>query len=443
MRQTASRFTGTLIACLIFAANAGAVPAIQEAELDNGLRILLMEAHNVPMVSMQLTLPAGSRFDPPEKGGAATLLAAMMGDHTALHDHTAWGEILDSEAIRLGASTDRDGLSLSLTVLKEALPAATTLFSEALLRPGWNEKRFGILKEDHIAAARKNMEDPGTLAAEATAALLFAGHPYGHRPDGTIQSLERIRLNDLKQIYTRQIKPQGAVLAVSGDITMNELLPLLRPALADWKGAPQTALFALNAATPVHGRRAHVKLPTSQTLVQLARLGPARNDAAFFAAFVLNHILGGGGFGSVLMEEVREKRGMVYGIYSYFVPLAVPGPFAITLQTRADQADAAIKVVNQTLHRLHTGEISEKQMNDAKANLIGSFAQRIDSNRERTGLMSMIGFYNLPPDYLQRWTERVESVTLADVKKAAREYLNPDAWNLIQVGPQQTGSIEQ
>lgn len=436
MRQFIRHTIGAALACLLFTAQAWAVPAIQEARLDNGLRILLMEAHSVPMVAMQLTLPAGSRFDPENRGGAATLLAAMLGDHTKRYDHEAWGELLDSEAIQLGAGADRDGLSISLTVLKEALPVGIELFSDALLHPGWNAKRFRTIKEDSVAAARKSLENPGVLAADATAGLLFSGHPYGHRPGGTVESLGKIRISDLKQIYAQQFKPQGSVLAVSGDITMAELLALIRPALAGWEGTPASSLFDLQPAAVVQGQSAHVQLPTSQALVQLARLGPARSDSRFFPAFVLNHMLGGGGFGSVLMEEVREKRGMVYGIYSYFVPLAVPGPFVITLQTRADQAGKAIDVVNDTLQRLYAGNISDRQLADAKANLIGSFAQRMDSNRERTGLMSMIGFYNLPLDYLQRWTERVESVTLADTKRAADEYLNPATWNLVRVGPQ-------
>jgi zinc protease len=424
-----------LFTACIWIAPAQAVPPIQEAKLDNGLRLLLMEAHNVPMVSMQLSIVGGSRFDAKNRGGTANLLATMLGDHTAHHDYQAWATLLDAEAIQLGTGADKDGMNISLTVLKEVLPIGIQTLSEALLHPGWNRDRFKLIKANAISAARKALEEPGTRAAEASGELLFGDHPYGHPSDGTLTSLSNIELADLKQLYRAQIKPQGAVLAVSGDITMAELLTLLKPQLKAWNGAPQKGLFDNTEAAEVHGLTRNIEMPTTQALSRLVRLGPSRKAADFFPAFVLNQLLGGGGFGSRLMEEVREKRGLVYGVYSYFIPLAAPGPFIITLQTSASQAEEAEGVVRDVMQELYNGKITQKQLDETKANLIGSFAQRMDSNRERVGLMGMIGFYELPLDYLQVWTKKVESVTLADMKAAAKTYLNPDQWNLIRVGP--------
>jgi len=427
--------TVSLLSLFTWLTPAHAVPPIEEAKLDNGLRILLMEAHNVPMVSMQLVMPSGSRFDPTEKGGTASLLATMLTDHTGKHAREAWAALLDAEAIQLGANADRDGLNLSITVLREVLPAGIHAFSEALLTPGWSRNRFALIKENALSSARKSLEEPGVRASEATSRLLFPGHPYGHRPDGNPESLKKVLLADLKTLYADQVRPEGAVLAVSGDITMPELIKLLKPALAGWQGTPRQPLFEISRADGVHGATKQIEMQTSQTLSQLVRLGPARRDADFFPAFVLNHILGGGGFGSKLMEEVREKRGLAYGVYSYFIPLATSGPFIITLQTRADQAEEGEGVVRSVLQKLFSGEITRKDLKDAQANLTGSFAQRMDSNRERVGLMSMIGFYDMPLDYLQVWTQKVESVTLADIKIAANAYLDPMQWNLLRVGP--------
>ena len=424
-----------MLVTLLFTTAAHAVPPIQQSKLDNGLRILLMEAHNVPMVSMQLSLVAGSRFDPADKGGAASLLAAMLTDHTAQHDFEAWASLLDTEALQLGAGADRDGMTLSLTVLKEVLPEGINAFAEALLEPGWDKKRFKLIQQNSISASQKAMEEPNTKASEASATLLFGSHPYGHPSDGSLTTLNNIKLSDLKQLYRAQLKPQGAVLAVSGDITMKELIALLQPALKTWLGTPEQGLFDIKRAPDTRGRTKIIDMPTTQTLSQLVRLGPSRKDVDFFPAFVLNHLLGGGGFGSRLMEEVREKRGLVYGVYSYFVPLATNGPFIITLQTRASQAEGAESVVRDVMHELADGKVSLRQLEETKANLIGSFAQRMDSNRERVGLMGMIGFYEMPLDYLQVWTEKVESVTLANIKSAAAAYMSPDQWNLIRVGP--------
>ncbi len=421
--------------CFGFAANIYAVPAIQTAQLDNGLKILLIEAHNVPMVSMQLTMPAGSRFDKPKKAGTASMLAEVLSDNTAKHDDKAWAEWLDSEALRLGASASRDSLSLSLTVVKDSLTVGLDAFSEALLQPGWRNKRFLSLREDNIAAAIKSQETPSTQAAQATAKLLYGTHAYGHTTSGTAKSLAHIQLGDLKELYLKQIQPIGSVLAVSGDITMQEVLDLIAPRLKAWQGKPKTAALKIKQPMIVKGKTSHVSIPTSQALVQFSRLGVARSGTDFFPLFVMNHLLGGGGFGSKLMEEVREKRGLVYGVYSYFIPLAAPGPFVITLQTRAEQAEKAAQVVRDVMQSMADGKIDKKQLDASKSNLIGSFAQRMDSNRERVGLLSMIGFYQMPLDYLQRWTAHVQSVTLAEVKHMSKIYLQSNDWNMIEVGP--------
>ena len=418
---------------------AEAIPPIQEARLDNGLRVLLMEAHNVPMVVMRLTVPAGSRLDPADKGGTASLLAAMLADHTRRHDDQAWADWLDARAIRLGGDAGRDSLSLSVTVLSEALADGVGALAEAALQPGWNKKRFGILQHDAISAARKSLERPGIRAAEETAAMLYPHHGYGHRSSGNMQSLANIGLADLQSLYRGQFRPQGAVLAVSGDVSMQRLLALLRPAFAGWQGRPKASRQSTpKPASPVVVHR-HVSMPTRQMTVQLSRLGPSRFDKAFFADMLLNHMLGGGGFSSRLMNEVREKRGLVYGVYSYFMPLQVAGPFVVTLQTRADQAETAEQLVRAVMQKMHAGRISARELAAAKANLTGGFAHRLDSNAKRVGLMSMIGFYDLPLDYLQRWQANIARVRLGEVRAVAERFLDPQQWLGVRVGPATDG----
>ena len=439
MKQRCVLLAGWLFVFLalnIFAPSARAIPPIQEARLENGLRVLLMEAHNVPMVVMRLSVAAGSRLDPEGKGGTASLLAGMLGDHTRKHDYQAWADMLDARAIRLGGDASRDALSLSLTVLSEALPDGVHALAEAALEPGWDDKRFSVLRDNAVAAARKSLENPGVRAAEETVAMLYPHHGYGHRADGSVRSLAGIGLADLQRLYDNQFKPQGAVLAVSGDVSMRELLALLRPAFAGWQGRPKASrLSTPQPASPRIVHR-HISMPTRQMTIQFARLGPSRFDQRFFADMLLNHILGGGGFSSRLMNEVREKRGLVYGVYSYFMPLQAPGPFVISLQTRADQADKASAVVRSVMKNMHDGGITRSELAAAKANLTGGFAHRLDSNAKRVRLMSMIGFYGLPLDYLQRWQANIARVSLDRVRAEARRFLDPEQWISIRVGPE-------
>ncbi|MBF0282044.1 MAG: insulinase family protein [Zetaproteobacteria bacterium] len=424
-----------LVGCIMFTASSWAVPAIQAHTLSNGVRVLLMESHGIPMVSASLMMPAGSRYDRDGKGGSASLLADMLVDHTKMMDQVAWSERLDEDAIQLAAGVDKDTMSISLTVLKEMLPQGVDVLQEGLLSPGWRTDRFKQLQEDAISGAKKSEEEPGVRAGEVMATMLFPNHPYGHRSSGSATSLAAISLVDLQTLYAAQCKPEGAVLAVSGDVTMEELVGLFEPALHAWHGKPVIAANEIARPAKVAGKQQQITMPTTQMMVQLFRTGPKRLDHDFFSAFVLNHIMGGGGFASRLMEEVREKRGMVYGVYSYFMPLETNGPFMIGLQTRANQAGEAVEIVEQVMQDLYLHGVTQQELDAAKSNLVGGFAQRMDSNRERVGLIGMIGFYRLPLDYLQTWQQRVNSVTLQEVHSAAERYLEPKSWNRVYVGP--------
>ncbi len=419
----------------VFSAQAFSTPKVQQHVLDNGLNILLMEAHHVPMVAMKLVVPAGSRFDAEHKGGSASLLASMLMDHTAKHDYQTWAAKLDETSIRLGAGVDKDALSISLTVLKEVVDEGVGAMAQALLQPGWNQKRFDFIQQNTISGLTKAQEDAGTFATLAKGELLFPNHAYGHPTSGTLDSVKKVGLDDLKQLYQQQIKPQGATLAISGDITMKEAIALAQTHLGKWQGKPKVPLSNIAKPKPAEQQKIHHEMDKHQMLIEWVRLGPSRHDADYISMMVLNHMLGGGGFGSLLMEEIREKRGLTYGVYSYFQPYETSGTYVIRLQTRADQAAKAEVVIEQVLKSLADGDITQEMLDKSKTNLMGGFAQRMDSNRERVGLLAMMGLYHRPLDYLESWTKSVNSVTLADVRRGAGFYFQPESWKQIWVGP--------
>lgn len=421
-------FTLMLSASPSFAAN-----EVQQHTMANGLNVLLIEAHHVPMLAAQLVIPAGSRFDVQDKAGSSALLAAMLMDHTQSNDYQAWAAKLDDAAIQLGASVDQDAMSMSLTVLSEAANEGLAAMAEALLQPGWQPARFDIIQKNAISSTIKSKEDATTFANDAMADMLFANHPYGHIVSEN--TLPRISMKDLKTLYRNQIKPMGATLAVSGDITMPQLTALLEKNFSAWQGTPQVALGDIQAPQPTAEMERNISLDKNQVLIQWQRLGMSRHDEDYHAGMVLNHMLGGGGFGSRLMEEIREKRGLVYGVYSWFQPLETAGAYTIRLQTRADQAKEAEAVLAQVLQGLAKGEISDAELEKSKVNLIGGFAQRMDSNRERAGLLAMMGLYHRPLNYLQNWTKSIEMVSIGQVKALAAKYLQVEDWRRIRVGP--------
>jgi len=423
-----------ILACMISYGQAHATPVVQQHHLSNGMNVLLIEAHHVPMLAMKLTLPAGSRFDAENKGGTAALLSALLLDHTQQHTHTAWAAKLDDAAIRLSAGAGQDALSISLTVLKEASDEGIAAMAEALLHPGWRKQRFLLLKDNAVSSSIKAQEEAGTLAAEAVSQLLFPNHPYGHVAGGNTLSLQQIQLSDAKQLYQQQIKPIGSTFAVSGDITMTDLIPLLEQYFSAWQGQPTQAFADIQPAKPALTQAVVIPMQKHQTLLQWVRLGPSRHDPDYMAALVLNHMLGGGGFGSRLMEEIREQRGLTYGVYSWFQPLETSGTYKIQLLTRADQVDEAEDVLAAVLAEMAQGKISADMLRKSQQNLSGGFAQRMDSNRERAGLLAMMGLYHRPLNYLENWTQSIESVTLADVRRVAHYYLQPKSWKRVRVG---------
>ena len=406
--------------------------AIERATLANGLDVLVWPAPRPPLVAIRLVIPGGRAAE--KTDGEAELLAAMLSDHTKRHDHAAWGAWLDAHALRFSIGTDAESWTVSVLALKEELPAALDAIAEALLAPGWNEKRFANLKTRAIAAAKKAREEPGRLAMERLLPALFGKHPYAHIPGGTPETLAKVHLTDLKRLYRAQFHPKGAHFVVAGDVHLQELLPLLKARFSRWQGAPRLGLADIPAPSAPSPVRIHVPAPTTQTLIVFARLGPSRRDPLLFADFLVNEAFGGGSFSSLLMETLREQKGLVYGAYSYFEPRARPGPWIVRVQTRNEKADEAEKTTKKLMARLARKGLVKALVRATAQRMAGRFPQSLDSNRERADLLAMVALYGLPLDYLQKWPKRILAVDAKSAAQAARA-LDPRGWIEVRVGP--------
>jgi zinc protease len=309
---------------------------------------------------------------------------------------------------------------------------AVGVLASVLQRPDFPEPVVRREKRRLVAAIREAESDPGTVAEKAFYRTLYGVHPYAHDEAGEIVAIGRFARADLLAFYRTHYSAPNAVISLVGDLTRAEAEALATRLAAGLPSAPALApLPEPVAPKPVEKRLAH---PSAQSHVLLGALGMTRGDADFFPLFVGNYVLGGGGFDSRLLQEVRDQRGYAYSAYSYFLPMGVPGPFQLGLQTKLAQTGDALKVARDTLRAFIAGGPSEAELTQAKANLTGGFPLRIDSNKKILEYLSVIGFYRLPLDYLDTWVERVQAVDVAAVKRAFAQRLDPDALVTVVVG---------
>jgi len=274
---------------------------------------------------------------------------------------------------------------------------------------------------------------PESIANKAFQKAVYGAHPYALPASGEVASVEKITVQDLSGFYRAHYRAGGAVVAIMGDITRTEAEAIAQQLTGKLplSGAP-SALPDVALQIPASEQR--IAHPASQSHILIGAPGIARNDPDYFPLYVGNHILGGGGFVSRLMSEVREKRGLAYSVYSYFMPLKQPGAFQLGLQTKKEQADEALQLVRNTLVGFIAKGPTEKELLAAKQNIVGGFPMRIDSNRKILDYLSIIGFYDLPLTYLDDFTRKVEQVNIAQIREAFARHINPQAMTTVIVG---------
>jgi zinc protease len=414
--------------------SAQAALAIQHWQTPEGARVFFVETHELPMLDISVDFPAGSARDPAGKAGLAQLTHALLDQGAGGLSETAIAHRLADVGAVLGGSFDRDRAGVSLRTLSSAAEkeVAIDTLARVLQRPDFPQAVMQREKQRLIAAIREAEADPGTVADKAFYRALYGTHPYAHDEAGEPAAIGRLRRADLQAFHRTHYSAANAVISLVGDISRTEAEAIAaRLAAGLSRAAPVPALAQPVPAAASDTRIAH---PSAQSHVLVGALGMARNDPDYFALFVGNYVLGGGGFDSRLLKEVRDKRGYAYSAYSYFLPMLEAGPFQLGLQTKLEQTDDALAVAQATLRQFIADGPSEAELAQAKANLTGGFPLRIDSNRKILDYLAAIGFYRLPLDYLDTWVERVEAVDVAAVKQAFARRIDPDRLVTVVVG---------
>jgi zinc protease len=428
------------LASAILSFNAHAALKIQSWTLPNGARVLFVENHSIPILDISVEFDAGARRDPQGKSGVASLTNSMLARglregasaaEPAMTEAQISDAFADTGAQRGGgAGADRAGATLRTLSSAKEREQAVALLARVLAHPSYPENFLARDKARFISSIKESDTKPESIGSKAFWRLMYGTHPYGRHE--TVESIGAIGRDDLLAFHAAHYVANRAIISMIGDITRAEADAIARQLSERLpRGEP---LPPLPDVPVTQGQEERINHPASQAHILVGAPALARGDADYFPLTVGNYILGGGGFVSRLMREVREKRGLAYSAYSYFNPLAQQGPFQAGLQTQKEQADEALKVVQQTLAAFLRDGATPQELKAAKDNLIGGFPLRIDNNRKILDNIAAIGFYGLPLDYLDTWTANVGKVTAADIKAAFNKKIAPERLATVVVG---------
>jgi zinc protease len=427
--------TVLLIATLFLTCTASAAVKINHWQTSTGAKVYFVENHDLPIIDLSVAFPAGSARDTKATSGVAGVTRYMMTlGADGMNEEQITNAFADIGA-NLGGELDVDRAAFKLRTLTSESAKALQTFNKILHKPDFPQVILDREKTRIVAGLKEAATQPESMSNKAFMQALYPNHPYGLDESGEVETINAMRRDDLIAFYNAYYTAKSAVIALIGDVTVEQAKVIAEEAA---KGLPQTAAVPKIAEVtyPQAAITQRIAHPASQAHIALGYPGIKRGDADYFALYLGNYVLGGGGFVSRLTEEVREKRGLVYSVYSYFAPMAELGPFQIGLQTKKEQADEAMKVVNATVAKFIANGVTEKELKAAKDNIIGGFPMRIDSNAKILDYLSLIGFHNLPLTYLENFNKSVAKVTVAQIKDAFKRRIKPQDFVSVTVGAQ-------
>lgn len=414
--------------------SAQAALAIQHWQTPHGTQVIFVESHELPILDISVDFPAGSARDPGDQAGLAQLTHILLDQGAGGLSDTAIAHRLADVGAVLGGTFDRDrgGVTLRTLSSQAEKDAALNILARVLQQPDFPQAVIKREKQRLIAGIREAEADPGTVADKAFYRALYGTHPYAHDELGDPAAIAKLTRGDVQTFYRTHYSAPNAVISLMGDISRAEAEAIAARLAGGLSSA--AAVSALPKPGQARTNEQRIAFPSTQSHVLVGAVGVARNAPDFFPLFVGNYVLGGGGFDSRLMREVRDKRGYAYSAYSYFLPMMEDGPFQLGLQTKLAQTDDALKVAQATLRQFIADGPSEAELKQAKDNLTGGFPLRIDSNKKILEYLSLIGFYKLPLDYLDTWVDKVNAVDVATVKQAFARHIDPDKLVTVIVG---------
>jgi len=423
-----------LLSLLVVASVGHAGPKIERWQTANGARVFYVNAPELPIVDLRMVFDAGSARDE-SKPGLAGLTNSLLDEGTGKLNADQVAEQFEGVGAQYGGASLRDMAVVSIRSLsdKPILDKALDLFSKVVASPTFPEQSFQRNRKAMLVGLKVASQRPNSIASKTFYKQVFNDHPYGIDGSGTEPSLKAMTRQDVIDFHKRYYVANNAVIAIVGAVSRSqaeELANRVSAGLAKGERAARLEKVERLAAAKVK----RIKHKSQQTHILVGQPGMHRGDPDYMTLYVGNHILGGSGLVSRLSDTVREQRGLAYSVYSYFSPMREDGPFMMGMQTKNSQADDALKLLNSVLKEYLEKGPTADELKRSKQNITGGFALRVDSNKKITEYIAMIGFYDLPLDYLDTFNDRVEAVTLEKIKDAFKRRINADKLVTVMVG---------
>jgi zinc protease len=435
-------FFSVLFLASAFNVSAFAERIAEREVLPNGLVLMHSEKKTLPVVNVVVAVKAGSFLDLPEKSGLAKLTAELLNEGTAKRSSVNISDEIEFVGGQLNISGGMDYITVTLTVLKKDLELGFDLLSDIILNPVFSPQE--VMRKKTMTKGNITMmnDDPGVVASKAFQEAVYGEHPYAKPVEGLAETIDNITQQDIVDFHKSYYAPNNSLMAVVGDVSRRELKSLIDKYFKNWQMKEIKTRPLPDMKNPDRPLVLKINKNIAQANIILGHLGMRRDNPDYYASVVMNYILGGGGFASRLMDNIRDNKGLSYDVHSYFSSNKHGGNFQAGLQTKNHTANEAIAEIIKEMERIRKEPVTDKELSDAKSYLTGSFHLRLDSNSKIANFLIAVEFFGLGSNYVDDYKKYINAVSKDDILKTAQKYLNPEKYILVVVGDIDKASLK-
>ncbi len=421
------------VCCTVWPDAASALPPVRRTVLQNGIVLLVSEEHSLPFVTIHLLIGSGSKDDPQGQEGCAELTSASLILGAGARTYKQITDEMDFLGASVGSDATKDFTTVSLRVLTKDVKTAFPILFDIVTKPTFPDQLVKNEVQRILGAIQAAEDQPGSVAEKAFAKTLYVGAAYGHPTEGTKESVSKLNRGAVERFHATNYRPENAIVTVVGDADDEMIKSYLVPMLEKW---PKKTISPKKPYVRAADKQETVKIdkPVTQSNIIIGNEGMSRDNPDYYAATVMNHILGGGSLRSRLMVDIRGKRALAYSVGSMFEARKYGGSFQVFLQTKNASAQEAIKAATENMERMRTEPVSEQELQDAKKYLIASFPQRFGTQSRIASFVALMEYYALGLDYPEKYPALINAITRDDVLRVARRYVRPGQYITVVVG---------